>query len=206
MEVRVLPAAPRRARPAPLRRWRNGRRAGLLIPVTTHGDVPSKEKTEPAGESGPRCRLRAIRGALIDRALRARHRDDGLKGVIVRYLAGGAGDKGLLEPIREAAKTLDGRERESQRLATRYTVANNIAFCDATERGGHYDKTLLLLLGQELARVSVVLDETTVTAAAAFDSGVDLVALLGLTGGMPTRVSVERARLDELMTALRNAH
>ena len=26
--------------------------------------------------------------------------------------------------------------------------------------GGHYDKTLLLLLGQELARVSVVLDET----------------------------------------------
>ena len=76
---------------------------------------------------------------------------------------------------------------------------------DATERGGHYDKTLLLLMGQELARVSVVLDETTVTAAAKFDSGVDLVAILGLTGGMPTRVSVERARLDELMAALRDA-
>ena len=36
--------------------------------------------------------------------------------------------------------------------------------------------------------------------------GVDLVAILGLTGGMPTRVSVERARLDELMTALRDAN
>ena len=41
------------------------------------------------------------------------------------------------------------------------------------------------------------------TAAAAFDSGVDLVALLGLTGGMPTRVSVERAKLDEVLAALR---
>jgi len=145
------------------------------------------------------------RAAIIDRALRARHRDDGLKGVIVRYLAGGAADAGLFEPIREAAKALDGREREAHRLAERYTVAANVAFCDATERGGHYDKTLLLLLGQELARVSVVLDETTVTAAAKFDSGVDLVALLGLTGGMPTRVSVERKRLDEVMTALRGA-
>ena len=141
----------------------------------------------------------------MDRELRARHRDDGLKGVIVRYLAGGASDAGLFEPIRDAARALDGREREAHKLAERYTVAANVAFCDATERGGHYDKTLLLLLGQELARVSVVLDETTVTAAAKFDSGVDLVALLGLTGGMPTRVSVERSRLDEVMTALRGA-
>jgi hypothetical protein len=143
------------------------------------------------------------RAATMDRALRAKHRDDGLKGLIVRYLAGGAEDQGLYAPIREAAKSLENREQQARQLSARYEVEGQVALCDATVRDGHYDKTHLLLIGQELARVSVVVDESTVTAAAAFDSGVDLVALLGLTGGMPTRVSVERAKLDEVMAALR---
>ena len=57
--------------------------------------------------------------------------------------------------------------------------------------------------GQRLAPISLVHDETTVTVAARFDSGIDLVAALGLSGGMPTRVSVAARRLDEVIDILR---
>jgi hypothetical protein len=64
------------------------------------------------------------------------------------------------------------------------------------------DKTGLLLLGQELEQVSIVVDEQNVTMAAPFDSGVNFLTLLGLEGGMPTRVSVARSRLDEVLDRL----
>lgn len=143
------------------------------------------------------------RAALMDRALRARPRDDALKGLIVRYLADGAGDRGLLEDIRHASRGLDAMEAEARRLATRYRIEGDVAVCDARERDGYYDKTYLLLLGQERALISLVHDETTVTVAARFDSGVDLVSLLGLQGGMPTRVSVGAKKLDRVLSALR---
>jgi len=48
----------------------------------------------------------------------------------------------------------------------------------------------------------VVYDKTTVTAAARFDSGVDLLKMLGLEGGMPTRVSVSVGRLNFVLERL----
>lgn len=143
------------------------------------------------------------RAVLMDRALRGRPRDDALKGLIVRFLAGGAADLGLLRSIGEAAEAMRALESQSKQLATRYRVNGDIAVCDARDRDGPYEKTLLLLLGQELAPISVVHDETTVTAAARFDSGIDLVGLLGLEGGMPTRVSVPAKQLDDVLARLR---
>jgi hypothetical protein len=144
------------------------------------------------------------RAVIIDRALRARPRDDALKGLVVRYLARGAGDRGLLGDIERAAEGLRALENESKRLATRYRVEGDVAVCDARNREGPYEKTLLLLLGQEIAPISVVLDETTVTAAARFDSGIDLVSLLGLEGGMPTRVSVPAKQVKSVLKKLRD--
>ncbi|MDQ3031538.1 MAG: hypothetical protein M3Y87_03915 [Myxococcota bacterium] len=144
------------------------------------------------------------RALQMDRALRARPRDDALKGMIVRFLATGADDRALFAPIREAADEVRKMEDEARRLARSYSIEDGVAIVDARAAQGQYDKTVLLLLGQERARVSVVHDATTVTAAARFDSGVDLLALLGLEGGMPTRVSLPRDRLDELITKLRD--
>jgi hypothetical protein len=62
-----------------------------------------------------------------------------------------------------------------------------------------------LLLGQERARVALVHDDVTITLAARFDSGIDLLTMLGLQGGMPTRVSVPAARLPDVMSALVSA-
>ncbi len=138
----------------------------------------------------------------IDRALRGRGNDDGLKGIIVRFLVGGAEDKGLFALIQKAAEHLRPREDEARRLATYYRITNNVAVVDASEHEQPYDKTLLLMLGQERARISVVHDRTTVTVATRFDSGVDLLALFGLEGGMPTVVSLPISRLANVLELL----
>jgi len=143
------------------------------------------------------------RGEIVDRALRARPRDDGLKGLVVRYLVEGAAETSLYRDIRAASEQLAHMEDEARRLAGAYVVERDVAVVDARAAKGPYDKTLLLMLGQERARVSVVHDATTVTAAAAFDSGIDLLTLLGLEGGMPTRVSVGTNRLEEVVSKLR---
>ncbi len=141
------------------------------------------------------------RGQAMDRALRARPRDDGLKGLIVRFLATGATDSALFRTIHEAAEEVRVIEDQSRELARHFVIENDVAVCDA--RGSRpYDKTVLLLLGQERARVSVVHDDVTVTAAARFDSGVNLLELFGVDGGMPTRVSLPAARLEHALRKL----
>lgn len=139
---------------------------------------------------------------LIDRALRGKPTDEGLRGLIVRFLAEGASDKGLLVPIEAAAQVFRSHEEEARRLSHEYELHGDVAVVDAGSARTHYDKTLLLLLGQERATISVVYDKTTVTAAARFDSGVDLLEKLGLEGGMPTRVSVSVGRLGFLLDRL----
>lgn len=139
---------------------------------------------------------------IMDKALRGKPTDEGLRGLIVRFLAEGARDKGLLGPIEDAAAVFRNHEEEARRLAQAYEIENDVALVDASQARTHYDKTLLLLLGQERAKVSVVYDKTTVTAAARFDSGVDLLETLGLEGGMPTRVSVSVGRLGFVLERL----
>ena len=144
------------------------------------------------------------RAETIDRAIRARPRDDGLRGIIVRFLAEGATDKGLLSEIERVADALRAMEEEARRLAARYVIEGSVAVVDGRAAKRSYDKTFLLLLGQERARVSVVHDEVTVTVAARFDSGIDLLRLFGLEGGMPTRVSLPSQRLEDVLQRLRS--
>lgn len=142
-------------------------------------------------------------GARFDRALRARPRDLGLLGLVVRHLASGLADPSLFAVVDEAGRELEPVERETQRLAKAFERASErVVVCDATLRGGPFDKTLLLLLGQERAPISVVVDESAVTLAARFDSGLDFLALLGLSGGMPTRVSVPRSELERALVSV----
>jgi len=148
------------------------------------------------GEVGPL-------GVRFDRALRARPRDAGLHGIVVRHLSTGLADPSLWGPVDAAARELIPVEEETRRLAGGFSILDpGVAYVDATERRGAYDKTLLLLLGQERAKVSVVTDHDTVSVAAAFDSGLNFLTMFGLSGGMPTRVSLERSRLDGILEAL----
>lgn len=139
----------------------------------------------------------------MDRAIRARPRDVGLFGVIVRHLVGGLQDGALWQPIDEAAAELAPIERETRRAAQAYArLAPGVAVVNVERGYRKLDKTLLLLIGQEREPVSVVIDRDNVSVAARFDSGMNFVEMLGLAGGMPTRVSVPRSRAVEVLTAL----
>lgn len=147
-------------------------------------------------------------GTRFDRALRGRPNDEGLFGLVVRHLATGLADGALWIPIDQAAAEYGAQEEEARRLAQSFRRLDGrphgVAFVDVTDlRRRPYDKTLLLLLGQERETIALVADGDTLALAAPFDSGVDFLALLGLSGGMPTRVSVPRARLAEVWAALR---
>ena len=149
-------------------------------------------------------------GVRLDRALRARPRDYALFGVVVRHLSTGLADASLWEPIDAAGRELEAIAKDTRRIAERYRVfsleaktrARSAAFVDATEHHGRYDKTLLLMLGQERADVAILVDQDTVSLAAPFDSGQNFLTLLGLSGGMPTLVSVPKARFRDALVGL----
>lgn len=139
----------------------------------------------------------------FDRAIRARPRDLGLMGLMVRHLSTGLADASLWGPIDEAARELIKVEQETNRVALGYVrLRPGVAVVDCTSRKGLIDKTQLLLMGQQRERVAVVVDTDSVTLAAAFDSGLNFLTMLGLSGGMPTRVSVPRSKLPLVWAAL----
>lgn len=142
-------------------------------------------------------------GERLDRALRARPRDKGLYGLVVRHLATGLEDASLWHDIDEAGEEWKAIEVESKRLARAYRrLPPGVALVEVPKGAARYDKTLLLLLGQEREEVSIVVDRDTVSVAAGFDSGRNFIKLLGLEGGMPTRVSIPKSRLKFLLDAL----
>lgn len=139
----------------------------------------------------------------IDRALRARPRDVGLFGIVVRHLALGLGEAALWEPIDAAADELIPVERETRRAAREYVrVAPGVAIVNVSRGYQRLDKTLLLMIGQEREPVSVVIDSDNVSVAARFDSGYNFLKLFGLSGGMPTRVSVPRSQAVAILGKL----
>jgi hypothetical protein len=171
-------------------------------------------------------------GQRFDRALRARPRDVALFGLIVRHLTAGLVDSSLWEAVDLAAAELAPLEELTRKIAARYKRialrrssavpgamfrpgpreagdvpslpenARSLAFVDATEHHGAYDKTLLLLLGQERADMAVVVDRDTLTLAARYGSGINFLGVLGLSGGMPTLVSIPGSRLQEALRKL----
>ncbi len=147
------------------------------------------------GEAGPV-------GALLDRALRARPKDTALPALVVRYLAGGAQDVDLERQLRSIAAELEPIERETERAARHYRVFPGLAVVDVAVGFDRVDTTLLLLLGQKLARVAVVLDRANIHMAASFDSGVDFLRLLHIPGGMPTRLALPRNRAESALVTL----
>jgi hypothetical protein len=144
-------------------------------------------------------------GTRIDRALRARFRDDQLKRAVVLWLVGGMTPGTHDEVIREAAAEFERREARTQDIARRYAIRGRVALVDTTGAAGQFDKTDLLLVGQTRAPVAIVRDSGTLTIAAAFGSGWDFVTMFELGGGMPTRVSIPDTRLDEALQKINAA-
>ena len=137
----------------------------------------------------------------IDRALRARFRDESLKLRILQFLIARGKAPNHWEEIEAAARLIDPLLDQSRAIAERYRVEGNVAYVEARS-SLPYDKTELLLLGQERAKVAIVHDAGSLSIAADFESGLDFVGMFSLGGGMPTRVSIPEARFAEVMQKL----
>ncbi len=178
------------------------------------GTQPYAGADDDARAIDTRTALSSATGQRFDRALRARPRDTALFGLIVRHLAGGLRDSSLWQAVDSAAAELRPIEEVTRRVAADYSIVDldpkvevpnsirTLAFVDATAQHGKYDKTLLLLLGQERASISAVLDMDTLTLAARYESGMSFLPLLGLSGGMPTLVSIPNKRTHEALSKL----
>lgn len=143
--------------------------------------------------------------ARIDRALRARSRDDQLKRGVVQFLVGGLQPGVHDQVIAEAAAEFERRDQATRELSQRFTIRGRVAVVDTAGSPGAFDKTDLLLAGQARAPVSIVRDSGMLTIAAAFDSGWDFVELFGIGGGMPTRVTIPEQRLDDVIARINDA-
>ncbi|MBS1119650.1 MAG: hypothetical protein H6Q90_1878 [Deltaproteobacteria bacterium] len=141
----------------------------------------------------------------IDRALRARFRDDQLKRAVVQYLVGGMKPGVHHDLIGDAAAEFERRDAHTRALSNQFTIRGRVAVVDTAGMSGQFDKTDLLLAGQQKAPVSIVRDSGMLTIAAAFDSGWDFVALFEIGGGMPTRVTIPEAKLDDVIRKINQA-
>jgi hypothetical protein len=150
------------------------------------------------GEPGPT-------GQAIDRALRSRFRDLDLKRAVVVWLVDGMRPGGHADAIAEAAAEFERRDRGTRELARRFIRRGRVAYVDVGDHHRAYDKTELLLCGQREAAVAVVRDSGMITIAADYESGWNFVTLLGLEGGMPTRVTLPESRLDDVIAAINGA-
>lgn len=199
-------------------------RAGQVDTIVCHNDFDglcSAAKWIRAGEepyAGADDDARAIDTRIgapsttavrIDRALRGRPRDAALYGMIVRHLSDGLADPSLWKTIDEAASALAEVEAATRKIAEKYRVfasqdatIAHVAFVDATEFHGKYDKTQLLLAGQDRAKVALLRDRDTLSVAAKFDSKLNFLILLGISGGMPTVVSLPVSRMPEVLEKL----
>ena len=196
-------------------------RAGAVDTILCHTDfdgIASAAKWMLGGvEPYPGCDddARAIdtrigvpseRALRLDRALRARPTDERLLRSVFAHLARTASsdDEAAID---RAVEELLPIERETNRAAQKFRVysrrrGGTVAYVDVSEGYGRLDKTSLLLEGQKKASLSIVVDLQNVAMAAPFDSGIDFLKLLDLEGGMPTRVSVSRSRLDDVLARL----
>jgi hypothetical protein len=130
----------------------------------------------------------------IDKALRAHYRDEVLKQQVLRYLVEGLHAGHERSAIEAAASDYDRMADRSRELADRYVIESDVALLKVPGGAGAFDKTELLLLGQQRATVAIVADGGNVSIAA---------ALLELGGGMPTRVNIPAKRLPEALVLIK---
>jgi hypothetical protein len=161
-------------------------------------DADARAVDTRVGEVSPRAQL-------IDKALRVHFDDPVLKQRIVHWLCRGMRPGVEHDAIVAAAADFDMRAAQAGALAERFVVKDGVALMHVPADALPFDKTELLLLGQRIAPVAVVVDGVTVNIAAGFDSGLNFVTLLGLGGGMPTRVSVPASRLADTLEKIRGA-
>ena len=122
---------------------------------------------------------------------------------IVAFLADGAQNVEMLAEIEQVGRPYRQLQLAAEALAIQFVpAAKDTVLVAVPADWPAYDRTHLLLLGQSQARIAAVLDRDTLTFAAHYKSGINFLTLFGLTGGMPTVVSIKAKDLAAAMAAI----
>ncbi|MFN3421125.1 MAG: Cas10/Cmr2 second palm domain-containing protein [Armatimonadota bacterium] len=150
-------------------------------------------------------------GQMIDCALKVNPTDDEFRHLVLRYLVSRCQDEEAKKQIEERAKVYEKVMERTNRWAERYVIDEGLAILDIRSEREQVDLTELLLKGQHLApsKIAVVRNrnlktgEPQVTIAAPVDSSQNFLTLFGLSGGMPTRVTLPNERYWEVIAKLK---
>ena len=122
---------------------------------------------------------------------------------IVKFLADGAKFAEMLAEIEHVGRPYRQLQQAAEALSEQFVyAANDTVLVTVPPDWPAYDRTHLLLLGQAQARIAAVLDRDTLTFAAHYKSGINFLTLFGLSGGMPTVVSVHAKDLEMALAAI----
>lgn len=140
-------------------------------------------------------------GAWFDAALRADWSNAAVRDSVIALLLASEGqgvDRSIPAAlmVEQSAQKFAGMMRMTKQLAERFEIRGQVAVVSVSSDPASYDKTELLLLGQKVAPVAMVIAKGNATIAANFDSGINFLEILGIGGGMPTRVSVPQKRVE----------
>ena len=142
-------------------------------------------------------------GMVFDRALRANLKDDGIKELVLNALLTRLVDKTVLSTLKRVGQEVKILEENAEELAQSYQHLNpQVAFLDVRHTHLDYDKTHLLLCGQQQAQIAVLRTEQAITFAAPFNSGLNFLKLFQVSGGMPTVISLAPHRLRGALVLL----
>ena len=150
-------------------------------------------------------------GQMIDWALKVNPVDNEFRYVVLHYLVSRCQDEEAKRQIEERAKVYGKVMERTNYWAERYVIDGGLAILDIRSEREQVDMTELLLKGEQLApsKIAIVRNrnlktgEPQVIIAAPVDSGYNFLTLFGLSGGMPTRVTLPDERYWEVIVKLR---
>ena len=142
-------------------------------------------------------------GLLLERALRGMPNQPRIVWAVLNQLAHGLKWSGGWDLIHQAAAIAQAKEQQAEFLAQGYrTLSEHVVFLDLTYHEEEYDRTQVLLLGQQKAKIAVLRRDHQLTFASSFDSGINFLKLFGLSGGMPTVASVPLKHIKRYLLKL----
>ncbi|MDA3865106.1 MAG: hypothetical protein PF689_14690 [Deltaproteobacteria bacterium] len=142
----------------------------------------------------------------IDNALRAEYRNLDLKNRIIQFLVTYPETKKsfLWKAIKSSAAAFLPLAQKSKELSRFFQIKKQIAYLKI-EAGTRFDKTTLLLEGQKITPVAIIEFSGNITIAVSFDSNINLLDILDIGGGMPTRVTLPASRKEMVFKRLQTA-
>jgi len=135
-------------------------------------------------------------GRFIEEATKADLSDDSLRESAVRWVMNGGLNDSDRRKLQEAQERYQRVQRMTEELVGKYEVYDGVAVVDVRDVVGDYDRTQLLLKGEQMAptRTALLLGKNPegeeVMTVATMDQKKNLVTLFGLPSGAPFRVSL----------------